>query len=1031
MNAKTQNYILALDLGVASVGWGVVGLDEQERPNSIIDLGVRLFDKSEDPKTGESLNSARRAYRLQRNAYKSKKVLVKQVKALLLKHNLLQNTELSQHNLSHKTWELRVKALDNKLSNKELASILIHIAKNRGFQTKANNSDDKKAGLVLSSISNNHQLLNAYRSVAELAVKHFQLNDSHIRNKAGNYTHSFARQDIVNEIELIFKNQRQFGNQNATIELEKAYIELINYQKPSLTGESLLKMVGKCTFEKEQYRAPKASYSAERFILLSSLTGLKVLENGEQRTLTQSERELLIQKAYELNKITYAQIRKWLGLSDSAIFNFLRYQKLDKVNAETKVFVELKHYHQLRKAFENANLENEWNVISNNGQLLDSITYVLTICKEESEIRQKLAKLNELNDKMIDVLANIRFTQFINLSLVCLNKINPLMENGKTYLEATSEIYGAYNRKTGTKLNSLLPVIPVSDISNPVVLRTVTQARKVINAVIRKYGQPAYIHIESGRDLGKSYQERQEITRQQAKNAKENEKLKERLVKEFNVRATNSNVLKLKLYEQQNGKCLYSGKTIDSNKLFANGYVEIDHALPYSRTYDDSANNKVLVLASENQTKRNRTPFEWLNGADNSAQWQNFKSLVEASDFAYQKKQKLLTKQLADNEFKARNLSDTRYINAYLSKFIADNLLLVGKGKQKVFTPNGRITSFLRYNWGLTKNRQENARHHALDAIVIACANEYMQKEITQFAQKRECNKLAINEYIDIKTGEIKQLTFPEPWAGFSKELTARVYSDDLKAELADMENIDLNTVKPLFISRMPTRGASGQGHKETIKSVKNAGENRSVKRVDLKSLNLDMLERFVAKDTEKALYKSLKKRLEESKNDPLKAFTEPLKQRGKVVRAIKVWETQKSGLQVRNGIADNGDTVRIDIYTKDGKNYIIPVYAHHIAKKVTPNAMITNGKTEDEWDKLDDTYQFKFSLFPNDLIKISNKKERFIGYYKGADRSNGGLTLLSHDCVDANKIKRFGPKTATIEKLEVDVLGNVTGLKA
>ena len=91
MNAKTQNYILALDLGVASVGWGLVGLDEQERPNSIIDLGVRLFDKSEDPKTGESLNSARRAYRLQRNAYKSKKMLVKQVKAFYLAFQTINN----------------------------------------------------------------------------------------------------------------------------------------------------------------------------------------------------------------------------------------------------------------------------------------------------------------------------------------------------------------------------------------------------------------------------------------------------------------------------------------------------------------------------------------------------------------------------------------------------------------------------------------------------------------------------------------------------------------------------------------------------------------------------------------------------------------------------------------------------------------------------------------------------------------------------------------------------------------------------
>ena len=73
----------------------------------------------------------------------------------------------------------------------------------------------------------------------------------------------------------------------------------------------------------------------------------------------------------------------------------------------------------------------------------------------------------------------------------------------------------------------------------------------------------------------------------------------------------------------------------------------------------------------------------------------------------------------------------------------------------------------------------------------------------------------------------------------------------------------------------------------------------------------------------------------------------------------------------------------------------------------------------------------FTYSILNFFVIKISNKKESFIGYYKGTDRSNGGLTLLSHDCVDANKIKRFGPKTATIEKLEVDVLGNVAGLRA
>ena len=63
------------------------------------------------------------------------------------------------------------------------------------------------------------------------------------------------------------------------------------------------------------------------------------------------------------------------------------------------------------------------------------------------------------------------------------------------------------------------------------------------------------------------------------------------------------------------------------------GYIEIDHALPFSRTWDDSFNNKVLVLGSENQNKGNQTPYEYFNGKDNSREWQEFKARVETSRF--------------------------------------------------------------------------------------------------------------------------------------------------------------------------------------------------------------------------------------------------------------------------------------------------------------------------------------------------------------------------------------------------------------
>ena len=60
MKQKLQRYILGLDLGIASVGWAAVWVDEDENPIGLLDCGVRTFERAEVPKTGDSLASARR-----------------------------------------------------------------------------------------------------------------------------------------------------------------------------------------------------------------------------------------------------------------------------------------------------------------------------------------------------------------------------------------------------------------------------------------------------------------------------------------------------------------------------------------------------------------------------------------------------------------------------------------------------------------------------------------------------------------------------------------------------------------------------------------------------------------------------------------------------------------------------------------------------------------------------------------------------------------------------------------------------------
>ena len=57
------NYILGLDIGISSVGWAMVEIDNAENPIRLIDFGVRVFERAEVPKTGDSLAAARRLAR--------------------------------------------------------------------------------------------------------------------------------------------------------------------------------------------------------------------------------------------------------------------------------------------------------------------------------------------------------------------------------------------------------------------------------------------------------------------------------------------------------------------------------------------------------------------------------------------------------------------------------------------------------------------------------------------------------------------------------------------------------------------------------------------------------------------------------------------------------------------------------------------------------------------------------------------------------------------------------------------------------
>ena len=151
----------------------------------------------------------------------------------------------------------------------------------------------------------------------------------------------------------------------------------------------------------------------------------------------------------------------------------------------------------------------------------------------------------------------------------------------------------------------------------------------------------------------------------------------------------------------------------------------------------------------------------------------------------------------------------------------------------------------------------------------------------------------------------------------------------------------------------------------------------------------------------------------------------------GPEIKSVKVNAGTMSGFEVRGGIVQNDSMLRVDLFTKAGKFYLVPVYVYHAVTKELPNRSIVAHKDEAEWTVVDGSFEFLFSVYPNDFVAVRQRKERFSGYYAGCDRGSGNMNLWAHDRnsgVGKDGLMRgIGVKTAlSVEKYNVDVLGNI-----
>ena len=1165
---STDPLTFGLDIGIASVGWAVLG------ENRVVDLGVRCFDKAETADKGESLNLARRTARLLRRRLRRRAWRLTKLARIFKREGMIADTNLFKHSPEKGTpaagpWQLRMDALDRKLDAEEWARVIYHLCKHRGFHwiSKAEEKaaeNDNEGGRVKRGLAGTKKLMleKNYRTAAEMVLKEFP--DAQ-RNKRGDYSKALSRILLADELKILFEQQRKFGNPYAGAEFEATLrgngdrkSGLFWKQEPALPGEALLERLGKCTFEKSEYRAPKASFTAERHVWLTRLNNLRIVVDGKTRPLNPEERRVALLLPYETGELKYVKLRKALvktGLPDEFCFAGLSYPS-DKQKSEEKTkdpeeekLAKLPGWQELRKTLKDAGLEDEWQKISTNAldgkpQLLDDIARVLSVYKEDEEVERELGKLDLPNKaKMVDALLTVRFDKFSNLSLKALYNILPHMEAGLRYDEACekaryhhSQLHkvgeGEYKYLppfySGRDKNGRMKFDENMDIPrNPVVLRALNQARKVVNALIREYGSPHEVHIEMARDLSRPYDERREVKKAQEEYRDRNDKDKAAFASEFNIvgAVKGKEFDKYRLYREQQGKCAYSIEPIDIHRLFEQGYVEIDHALPRSRSFDFSKNNIVLVLARENRNKGNMTPYEYLDGKNNSERWRQFVGYVEANKaYRLAKRSRLLRKDFGEKEsreFRERNLNDTRYICKFFKNYVEQYLQLHEESEAKrCVVLSGQMTSFLRARWVLVKVRSDSDRHHALDAAVVAVCSHDMVKRLSDYSRRKELGQVH-EGFVDVETGEIVNSAmfqkmkehFPDPWPYFRDELKARLSIDDPALLRTEMERLGtyppeaLETLRPLFVSRAPQRRNSGAAHMDTIYTKPRNGhvlmiEDKESKKVakdkaekilrpatteekagmaiarvgvtdkDSKGnykLSLEKLDDIVdprrnermiealrlwivgrdereksAKAIEANLGRGKEKRkptdAENAELERLRALPrKPLQGdpvsgpfTGPIIRAVKVNAGKMSGIHIRNGLAAQESLVRVDVFTKEGKFYLAPLYVADKVKEKLPD------QTADGETQIDSSFEFRFSLYRNDLTKITLKgKGSILGYFRGygGPPNPYNITLSIHDrnkngherANEKGEIPSIGVKTAlSVEKFNVDVLGNI-----
>lgn len=683
---------------------------------------------------------------------------------------------------------MRARALDKALTPHEIGRTIFLLNQRRGFKSnrKADSNDPEQSKIATAIHALDEQMMEERaRTFGEWLYMRRQRGLSiRARMTADGEGYDFypSRAALEREFDKIMGSQRRFHPERLSDALIGKIRDVVFHQRPLRPVKP-----GQCSYNSAESRLPKAHPLFQKFRLLKEVNELEIVgeDQGHIKLRPDQRDAIVLALRTDLNKqgrLPFSKLKRVLKIGMEICFN-------KETENRSDLEGDIIYFRMSRPEC----FGNRWATLSVETQA--AITEKLRTEADYGTLLTWLKSETELDDAHAKAVADTKVPDgFGRLGVSALSALIDAMErevDDRGFViaeaEAAKRVYGRTNseadpdRKGVDELPKYQEVLarhippgtgnpndPYDEekgrITNPTVHITLNQLRRVVNGLLRKYGKPDRIAIEVGRELRLSEEQRNEINKTIGRNTKAAVARGSKRVETFKQPNTGYNRLRLELWEDLNQKpenrvCIYCNRPIAGHMLF-NGETDVDHILPYSKTLDDSKANRLLCCTACNREKKNRVPAD-------VPQWRGRygEILARATTLPKNKQWRFAEDAMArfgeEGGFLARQLTDMQYISrlaltylAHLYDYEEVDLDGVYRRHGRVRALPGRMTEMLRRQWGLNdllydhnlvggevakpKNRLDH-RHHAIDAIVIACTSRSLiQRLATASAQAEE-----------------------------------------------------------------------------------------------------------------------------------------------------------------------------------------------------------------------------------------------------------------------------------------------------